>query len=398
MSRQWKFAAALAAVATAAAVAPAVIMAPPAAAGPPGWALQTTQSPASTLGSPLQAVSCPSATACLAVGFDKQLSHRYLANAEAWNGTNWAIVTPGEPPSAGLSNLAAVSCTSATACTAVGYYKDFFGTHPLAERWNGTGWTVQLPPSPAGSTQAELAGVSCVSATACTTVGWSVNTSTGSIKDLAEFWDGSNWTIQATQAAFSKIDYALNAVSCSSAADCLAVGHYVSHFSTGQRIATWAEHWNGSNWSGVLPDVASSYYNDLLGVSCTAATACTAVGYSHDLGGMNFPLAERWNGTSWTMQFPEFPASSSGTVLNGVSCASATACMAVGDAAPPIPGVSSVTLAESWDGASWTLGSPLERGPDNSLGGVSCPSAAVCTAVGWWDATGTEEPLAERYS
>jgi hypothetical protein len=284
----------------------------------------------------------------------------------------------------------------------VGFYRDASGvTYPLAERWNGTGWTLETPQTPAGATTAVLAGVSCPSATACVAVGTAVNSDTGGVQDLAESWDGNGWTVQPTHAAFSKIDYWLNAVSCSSTRDCLAVEQYNARFGSSDRWATWAEHWDGTSWSGLLPDVASSYYNDLLGVSCTAATACTAVGSYHDLGGMNFPLAERWNGTSWALQSPQFPVSASGTVLNGVSCASATACMAVGDAVPPTSSANSrVTLAESWDGATWTLGNaanPLGAA-ESSLNGVSCLSATVCTAVGWWDGTGPTSTLAERSS
>jgi hypothetical protein len=387
---------AVVAAATAAAV---VVSAPLAAAGVPGWAIQATANPSGTSASLLGAVSCPSATACMAVGYNMTPGHVYLAYAEFWDGTSWKIVPPVEPAAAVVSNLGGVSCTSATACTAVGSYETSSGTtNPLAERWNGTSWTLQSPQVPAGSTFAELTGVSCTSATACTAVGYSKNSITKTSQDLAEFWDGvtfgrlrPHWTIQPTQAAFGRIDYMLNAVSCGSATDCLAVGQYVSHFSPSDRYATWAEHWNGTSWSGVLPDVASSYYNNLLGVSCTSPTGCTAVGYYYDPGSsIPLPLAERWNGAGWTLQFPTSPLSSAGygTVLIGVSCTSATACTAVGtaDQAGP-PSYPHVTLAESWDGTNWTLGSAPNPtlATQSSLAGVSCPSAGVCTAVGWWD-------------
>src|SRR5690348_11177752 len=37
-------------------------------------------------------------------------------------------------------------------------------------------------------------------------------------------------------------------------------------------------------------------------VSCSAATACTAVGTNLSPSGVNVTLAERWNGTSWHHQ------------------------------------------------------------------------------------------------
>ena len=123
---------------------------------------------------------------------------------------------------------------------------------------------------------------------------------------------------------------------------------------------------------------------------------------------MDFPLAEGWNGTTWTLQSPEFPISAAGSVLAGVSCSSATACMATGWATPPYGNkpYEEVPMAESWDGAYWTLGSPLNPidGTQSFLYGVSCPAAAVCTAVGSWGSWTPANmdaqafPLAQRYS
>ena len=84
--------------------------------------------------------------------------------AAVWNGTTWAI-QPTPNPSAGVggSFLNAVSCTSATACIAVGHYVDSTGNaKPLAERWNGTSWAIQTVPLPSGAQYAFLFGVACI--------------------------------------------------------------------------------------------------------------------------------------------------------------------------------------------------------------------------------------------
>jgi hypothetical protein len=44
-----------------------------------------------------------------------------------------------------------VSCASASACTAVGDYYTSVTRTTLAERWNGTNWTIQGTPSPAAA-------------------------------------------------------------------------------------------------------------------------------------------------------------------------------------------------------------------------------------------------------
>jgi hypothetical protein len=60
-------------------------------------------------------------------------------------------------------------------------------------------------------------------------------------------------------------------------------------------------------------------------------------------------LAERWNGVSWSIQ--DTPALGF-SALSGVSCRSTTACTAVGSF---INGNTLVTLAARWDGASWSV-------------------------------------------
>jgi hypothetical protein len=86
--------------------------------------------------------------------------------------------------------ISAVSCTAPTACTAVGVYATSSGaSKTLAEAWNGTTWAIQPTLNPAGSTRTRLDAVSCTSPTACTAVGGHVNTSGASVT-FAERWNG----------------------------------------------------------------------------------------------------------------------------------------------------------------------------------------------------------------
>jgi hypothetical protein len=99
----------------------------------------------------------------------------------AW--TSWLVTAPRPPtllarsptpnPSGGHNvELRDVSCWSTTACTAVGYYQNSSQLYQMvAERWNGHTWTSQPTPQPSGSPSAFLLWVSCSSATACTAVG-----------------------------------------------------------------------------------------------------------------------------------------------------------------------------------------------------------------------------------
>src|SRR5207248_6270895 len=151
--------------------------------------------------------------------------------AERWNGgTNtWTIEPTVDPAGAQASSLAGVSCTSATACTAVGFYFSSSGSDlPLAERYTGT-WGLQAglqaPPNPAGATASFLAGVSCTSATACTAVGH-YNNSSGTSVTLAEGWNGNtnSWTVQSTPNPGGGTSRTLVGVPCPPARSCTAVG------------------------------------------------------------------------------------------------------------------------------------------------------------------------------
>jgi hypothetical protein len=333
------------------------------------WAVQTTPNPSARVNS-LSGVSCTLATACTAVGNYVNGAGTDLTLAERWDGTTWTVQPTPNPTGAQSSSLSGVSCTSATACTAVGNA----GGQLLAERWDGTNWTIQPTPIPAGARGGFLQGVSCTSATACTAVGGYTVSSTGDQLTLAERWDGTTWTIQPTpNPSYGPLGVSLGGVSCTSATACTAVGET---FDPGGNAATLAERWDGTNWT-IQPTPNPAAFSSLFGVSCPSATACTAVGGYETVG--NATLAERWDGTSWTIQSTPNPTALSG--LGGVTCTSATACTAVGAGATSIA-APFTTLAERWDGATWTIQNTPSPNGTAFLAGVSCTSATACTAVG----------------
>jgi hypothetical protein len=314
----------------------------------------------------LGGVSCASATACMAVGYYYNSSSISRTLTEAWDGTSWTGVPSRNPgPASDSSLLTDVSCVSATACTAVGWslvsesrYKT------LVESWDGTKWSVVHAPNPATAGGNALFGVSCVSAAACTAVGYSL-ISGDLYRTLIESWDGTSWTVVPSRNPVSGDDY-LYGVSCTTAAACTAVGHTFN----GGVSQTLIESWDGTSWTVVQSPSAAN--DSLGGVSCASATACMAVGTT----GADQTLIESWDGTSWTI-VPSPKGSGIYSALGGVSCTSPTACTAVGDSGTE-------TLIESWDGTSWTVVPSPNRGPYGSvLGGISCVSATACTAAGF---------------
>jgi hypothetical protein len=81
-----------------------------------------------------------------------------------------------------------VSCTAGGACTATGDTATASANATLAQRWNGTKWSIQRTPNPKGGSSIELAGVSCAAVRVCTAVGQYYN-GTATLT-LAERWKG----------------------------------------------------------------------------------------------------------------------------------------------------------------------------------------------------------------
>jgi hypothetical protein len=285
--------------------------------------------------------------------------------------------------------LEGVSCVTPDSCMAVG--TDSNGT--LAEAWNGRAWSVVSSPNPSRAYSSTLDSVSCTSAAACTAAGWySAGVTTGRFSTLRDFslvetWDGSTWSIVPTPNPSPSFDTSFRGVSCTSDA-CTAVGGYrYANYDTVE--ATLVETETGGVWTIVpSPHPAGSSYSFLDAVSCTADDACTAVGG----GPNNHTLAETWNGSVWSIEPTPSPR---GSVLSGVDC-TAGSCEAVG-------GASSTPLAEARAGPDpWAIQTIPE--PAGFIGGavdaVSCSGAAACTAVGSYNGSidGAITTLAERFS
>jgi hypothetical protein len=344
----------------------------PGHAGSSGWARQNTPN-ALAPATALNGVSCPSASACTAVGQYFNRAGYWAALAEVRKGASWAVQSAPDPAGSTGVTLSGVSCTAAGACTAVGSYVDSaYHTVPLAEAWNGTAWTIQATPSPPGSTDSVLSAVSCTAASACTAVGYYIDSATDTVP-LAEAWNGTTWTIQPTRSPPGSPDNVLSGVSCTAPDACMAVGSFISD----QAAGTLAEAWNGTSWT-IQPTPRPAGHIDafLAGVSCTAAGTCTAVGgyVTATLPRAGRTLAEAWNGTSWRIQ--PTPSAANYSVLSGVSCAAAGVCMAVG--ARQAVGRPELTLTESWDGSSWRIrATPSPAGAlASALPAVSCAGPA----------------------
>jgi len=225
----------------------------------------------------------------------------------------------------------------------------------------------------------ELFGISCVSRGACVAVGLNQNALSHRGGPLTEKWNGKAWKNVAMRLPAGAISGELFGVSCRSASACVAVGLYLDSSDTGIPLA---ETWNGRAWRpSRLPAPAGSTGVILDGVSCATARSCVAVG-QYFTGSGAAPLAEAWNGSRWTTARPPVPAGSVVGNLGKVSCPTAAYCVAVGDVAA---NAGSSVLADSWNGRAWTrmpVRPPASGSADATLDGVSCTSPESCVAVG----------------
>lgn len=330
-----------------------------------GWSVQTL--PGNRPAGPL---SCPTMAACSVLPIQGAQAYR-------WNGRAWSVQSI--PAGYGLIGI---SCPSRTACIGVGSVEGSW-TAPLIERWNGTVWSRQAVPRPAGVYSTGLVSVSCSSTRFCMAVGTS-NTVIGGFSarlPLVERWNGSAWSIVSAPVVTPTAsnggggyDDELDGVSCISANACTAVGT--------DGYFTLVERWNGVRWS-IQPSPnrdATTTTSVLNSVSCASNVACTAVGLTLPnafVAGHIFTLVERWNGSSWSIQ--RSPSPGDAPQLSSVSCASRIACTAVGEHADRAG--HDEPLIEQSDGARWTI-LHTPKVPNSGLDGVSCTSPTACMVAG----------------
>jgi hypothetical protein len=361
-----------------------------------GWSIQPSPNPAGTIDAELASVACTSARACISVGHFTS-GDRELTLAERWNGTSWALQATPNAPGTKDDILSGVSCAGAT-CTAVGYsFTTHFAQRPLAEVWNGTTWTVQPTPSPAGpSGGAGLDAVSCTAPDSCMAVGGFSRNGSAQSQPLAERWNGSAWTVVPAPNPHAENGSSLVGVSCTAASACTAGGDF-DYADVAQSI--FALRWNGATWAmQKQPNPRGQDVNGDNAVSCTSASACTSAGYLTNGGNVGQTLAEAWNGTTWSIQPSPNPAASNGAALAGVSCPSTSACSAVGYWTPGPNGTPVNTLAEHWNGTRWSLQStPSPAGTTlSALSAVACIPGGACVAVGDSSSSSSTKTLVER--
>ena len=313
----------------------------------------------------LNGIACLTSTHCVAVGYSSpdDLSKTLRPLIESEEGSRWSIVRA--PRVGAWSSLESVSCIDGHFCVAVGYSASASTrttakrvAHSLIEVTNdGAHWNVVSSPSP--GEDVHLASVSCTAPTRCITVGWQ-----GS-EPLAETWNGKHWAAMSMPNGASGT---LSSVSCTSPTDCLAGG--------GDGAPTLVRL-HGSSWESLAVPNVGGLNSSIQGVFC-ATKGCAAVGSIVESKTVQVPLSLSIVGNE-VMPTGQ-PAIAGGGQLNGVSCETPEACVAVGSAFGPPDGSN---LVERLTGQAWyQVRSKGQRTSQPGFSAVACPTSTRC--IGAW--------------
>jgi hypothetical protein len=318
------------------------------------WRSTAVSLPKGWLSGTLEDVSCASATYCMADGdYFKSESARFPV-AVIWNGRAWAAARR-LPSLAGSGPFATY-----VSCAAPGHCVVSVAANPMPKSGQafidvlaGTTWTLHAL-TPVKGSEASFYAVSCVSVTHCVITGVVYNPR-GEAPLLA-LWNGK---ALSTMKAVENFPAEFDGVSCPSARSCVMVGTWF----TGPTDLGYYGIWNGSIWKGarILPQPKAMVLASPSAVSCPVTTQCLAVGFDRVPGKNdtypNQALAEFFNGRGWTRLSVPTPAGAADTEFTGVSCVSATSCMAVGSA---VYGTNPKKYRETsldavWNGKKWRL-------------------------------------------
>jgi hypothetical protein len=244
-------------------------------------------------------VSGSSDTDLWAVGyFYDQPQGRYLPLTQHWNGRRFQYVH-APTASLGYNAFNAVATIAPDDAWAVGYQTPVYYTYvdrPLIEHWDGTSWTVV--PSPYRN-EAELSGVAAIAANDVWAVG---SRSGGAFGSLILHWDGQRWSLVDDGHAADLT--ALRDVVVNGPKDVWAGGSASGPNGT---IVPFAEHWDGTSWTG-YPASSNTEYAEFNAIAAGPDGGLWGAGWqSPGLG--SYQMTKRLDANGWhALPMPDYPA------------------------------------------------------------------------------------------
>jgi hypothetical protein len=334
----------------------------------------------------LSVAAVPRTTTAWAVGFYDQDLHDQSLIAH-WDGSSWQVVP--SPSHGGSDNiLRGVTALGPDDAWAVGSYDPGGGPRTFIVHWDGALWSIV--PSVNPSLYDQLNSVAAESRDSVWAVGHHSVPGIGH-QALIEHWDGDSWSV-VPGPRLGDDHHELNSVTV--VRDALAPQHRPVVWAAG---TTWGDNglpstlitrwdWDTMEWSVIPSPDASSGENHLTGIEGSLTEDVWSVGRFSTPTDQFFPLTEHWNGSTWEVVGAP-SASSSLTSLTAVAAVSPNDAWAVGYFDNDVS--ARLTLAQHWDGASWSsVATPnpagTGQGEFNSLESIAHVPGSGLWAVGYW--------------
>ncbi|HZQ82901.1 MAG TPA: IPT/TIG domain-containing protein [Gaiellaceae bacterium] len=292
------------------------------------WSLKSSPAVSDARDVTLTGVSCASSSWCVAAGYEEDSFDDYLPVIEDWDGSSWTLPplpTVNRDHSSSEAPLDAVSCASASTCVAVGDYTgSSFGYYAFSLVWDGSSWTESDPPSP-GSNYTIPDAISCASgASSCVSVG--SYSSGGSQRALALDWSSSGgWSLDNNVGQGGATNNSLVTITCLTATSCVAAGAAHSFFGNPGSNGLTVQTWDGSTWTTA---VDGSSGGGAASIACSSTTDCLIVGAQGS--GPETTFAETFDGS--TFSAAATPSPGGGATLSSLACPGD--CFAVGEYTP----------------------------------------------------------------
>ena len=252
-----------------------------------------------------------------------------------------------------------------------------------------TSWSTVPTPATDPTSFTFLNGVSCVGPAFCVAAGQTQVS--GNDAPLVERYSGTTWSIMPVPIPSGGNGSYFTGISCTGPTFCAAVGVQFP----GSFQQNFAEIWNGTAWSiTATPDRSATANGSLVGVSCVSATYCLAVG-GDSASGADEAVVQRWDGASWSM-VTDAPSAALHPELSSVSCLSTSFCVAVGASFAG----TEVPFTELWNGSAWVIAdTPVIGGAVQTLfSTVSCALSTMCEAAGYQDDGSSSGNLVEQWN
>jgi len=304
------------------------------------------------------------------------------------------------------------ACPSAGNCVMAGTWINFNGPAgflPLgATETNGT-WTQEQITLPnnlnfASNNNATISAISCGGPGQCVAVGAYKASVIGAGPVTSEYegllltYSNGTWTAsRAPLPTGGGADVSLDAISCPSAGNCVAVGTYTDTSGNRQGLILTESNsaWSASEVSLAGLSTAANPIGNLRSVSCPQAGNCTAAGTyvdgSSDQQGLLLTSSGGVWGPAVKLSEPANATTAAGSAsdyVSSVSCATAGNCVAVGEynegpSGSVIDGFSVIEANGNWQQAQeLPLPVPAASNPDFQADDIYCSADTTCVATG----------------